>query len=100
MSKESGWTDGLKLNRPCTPCTHNIGNLSKFKLQTGEVLTVGFGGTEVPAAVGVLHKSDGAFYVCEFHRKAHEEAKDGLFEAMEDFENRVLAADAALRLKG
>jgi hypothetical protein len=92
--------EALELKRPCTPCTHlGVGGW-KFKLQTGEVLTVAYGDSEVPAAVGVLHKADGSFYVCEHHRNAPEQAQGGRYEAMEDFEARVLAADAVQRLTG
>ena len=95
----NGWDEKDKLHRPCTRCT--LGHAHKFKLQTGETLeVVPFGVGTAPRAVGVLHKSDGSFFVCEGHRREYQEAHDGVFEVMEDFENRVLATDAAQRLKG
>lgn len=86
------------LLRPCTACAGGRG--PEFKLQTGEVLRVAYGDGSVPAAVGVLHASGEAFYVCDYHRKELVTARAGTFELMADFEARVLAADAVHRLKG
>ena len=85
------------MERPCTLCGLE-GHTYEFRLMDAQKVRVSTQSRTL--AVGVVTDREGlSRYACEAHRLECQAAGES-FESMADFEARILAADAADRLRG